>query len=261
MIMIKGLIKNLVERRGYSIVKKNHFSHVNFDAILNVLYENVLARNESKLTVLQIGANDGQTNDPLNKFLSGKDIDAILIEPIKDVFDKLKMTYTKEDFKFVNNAISDVDDQLYLYRISKSKFDDYRRLYKQDANPTGITSFNMAHLESFLSKVAPDYFEVNGFDGWIEKTSVEGITFQTLYKKFGINNVSVLQVDTEGFDYEILKMYFSSGMNDPLIINFEYKLLSEWDVASALSMLAGKGYSYFRHSSGDICAFKNLEFS
>jgi len=52
-----------------------------------------------------------------------------------------------------------------------------------------------------------------------------------------------LQVDTEGFDYEIIKSTFQAGLQ-PDIINFEIIHLSPEQKIECAHLLASKGYRY-----------------
>ena len=257
-IIMKQLIKKVVQKFGYDIIKLNEFSEAKFHLILEAVINTNRYFNEEYF-LLQIGANDGVTNDPVHHFLQKNKGSAILVEPIPDVFEKLKKNYNRKNINLLNAAIYEKDENVSIYRISPKFEEKYRNLYKPNANASGITSLNQEHVKNFLTKIAPKYFRDHNIDEWIEETSVPGITFKTLVNKYQISTIDVLQIDTEGYDFEILKMAFASNIADPKIINFEYKNLNSTNVDMAIKLLNEKNYCIFKHE-GNICAYKGLIF-
>ena len=68
----------------------------------------------------------------------------------------------------------------------------------------------------------------------------------------GITRVDLLQIDTEGYDYEVLKTFpFDLGL--PVVVCFEHCHLSEGDRAAALSLLVSHGYSVERWGKDFVC--------
>src|SRR5215475_11098250 len=66
-------------------------------------------RGQANPCVVQIGSNDGNTNDPLHKLLIDNPAwQALLIEPVPFLFEKLVANYPREDrFKFANVAVAE----------------------------------------------------------------------------------------------------------------------------------------------------------
>ena len=59
------------------------------------------------LNAIQVGSNDGVSNDPLRKYIVNKHWNAILIEPVLRYFDSLKVLYAEcENVKVLNLAVS-----------------------------------------------------------------------------------------------------------------------------------------------------------
>jgi FkbM family methyltransferase len=254
-IIMKQLLKKVVQKFGYDIIKQNNFSEATFQTVLDAVINTKKYFGE-EFTLLQIGANDGVTNDPINHFLQKNNGNAILVEPIPDVFEKLKKNYSRKDIKLVNAAIYENDTNVPMYRISPKLEEKYKSLYKANANASGITSLNKEHVENFLIKIAPKYFDNHNIDEWIEETTVPGMTFKTLVSTYQISTIDILQIDTEGYDFEVLKMAFASKISEPIVINFEYKNLNSIDVDMAIKLLNEKNYCTFKHE-GNICAYIN----
>ena len=59
---------------------------------------------------------------------------------------------------------------------------------------------------------------------------------------YGIDKINLLQIDVEGFDYEVIKI-FDISKSKPGMIVFESSHLSETDYRSCLNLLAENGYS------------------
>ena len=80
------------------------------------------------------------------------------------------------------------------------------------------------------------------------------MTFESLLKKHNVDVFDFLQIDTEGFDYEIIKMVDFEKYK-PKMINYEEQNLSEKDTIECRRFLRNKGYSLFRHGR-DVLAVR-----
>lgn len=155
----------------------------------------------------------------------------------------------------VNRAIAARNGKVPMWRINPTKSYVYTTSYKASANISGVTSFNRAHVEQFVFKAVGHAFSPTELNKWIE---VEAITVSTFLEKYGIASVDVLQIDTEGFDWEIIKMFFAAGVV-PRVINFEVKNLSPHDQEEAIAALEAQHFSTRRHG-GDMLAFRSISF-
>ena len=90
-----------------------------------------------------------------------------------------------------------------------------------------------------------------------EEVSVPCLTFQSLKEKHKFKIVSLLQVDTEGFDFEVIKMAVKSGIL-PTLLNYEFMHLSLPDRLDACQLLSDKGYS-FVHGRWDTLAVRQAD--
>lgn len=187
--------------------------------------------NHPQVWYLQIGAFDGISGDPIYPLIEKHGLRGILIEPQRDAFERLKANYSRFDpaaFVFVNAAIAAHDGTASLYRI------------KPDA--TGpewlhqIASFDRNIVLSH-SQVVPN------LESLIETEEVRCITFATLFKETGIRRVDMLQVDAEGYDDEILRLFEVSSRR-PSIVRFEHKHLDPTDYGQTVGMLVDLGYRF-----------------
>lgn len=178
----------------------------------------------SNFTFVQIGANDGRTNDPLRRFILKYGFRGVLVEPQRTAFERLVANYSGvSGLRFENSAIAASDGTMTLYR--------FRAGPGVPAWADCLASFSREHL-------------VRNFDnlkGEVEEITVPSITFSTLLEKYGLRDVDLLQIDTEGFDYEILKMIDFRTFR-PAIINFEHLLLVGAIRQRCYALLCEQGY-------------------
>jgi hypothetical protein len=72
-------------------------------------------------------------------------------------------------------------------------------------------------------------------------TEVSTITFDTLYKRNNVERLDLLQIDTEGYDYELLKLIDFKRYRPRLLI-YEHKHLNAADRAACTEYLVAHGY-------------------
>ena len=85
-----------------------------------------------------------------------------------------------------------------------------------------------------------------------EELKVPTLTFESLINKYNISNISLLQIDTEGYDFEILKMVFSAKVF-PEIINYEWTELSHKDRYECKKLLIKNGYRFIDVGADTLC--------
>lgn len=182
-------------------------------------FTNLYSKSKDRVTVVQIGANDGIDNDPIHKFIKRDKWQGVLLEPQKYVFDKyLLPLYRKTEGIVTLNTALDLKDgfkSIYKISISNSRW------------ATGLTSFSRAVLEEAIRS---GYVEKQAIkegcplpenkEEYITEESVECICTDSLIKKMKLKKIDWLQIDTEGFDFEIIKM-FNIGVTKPSVIVYE----------------------------------------
>jgi FkbM family methyltransferase len=196
-----------------------------------------LFTDEESLFFIQIGANDGITVDPINKLIkSKKNWRGLLFEPGDEAFSNLKKTYKGFDnLSLINSAVSDFDGKTILY--------------------CGETT---PHF-TLDKKKAFDMFNVTP-----KEIEVDVISPKTIISKFNVPNLDLLQIDTEGRDFTILKSFIENGIF-PKIVRFEYVNLGYENISSddVINFLSKFGYdSFFVKNEGDIISIlKNNTFN
>jgi hypothetical protein len=70
---------------------------------------------------IQIGANDGKTHDPLYKFVTEFGWSGILLEPLPDIFERLKANYAgRPNLKLLNAALAPEDGSRVFYTVKST---------------------------------------------------------------------------------------------------------------------------------------------
>jgi FkbM family methyltransferase len=182
-------------------------------------FTDFFSRSRANVVVVQVGANDGINNDPIHKFIKRDRWQGILLEPQKYVFDKfLQPLYNKTQGIITLNAALDIHDgskPIYKVAFSNSRW------------ATGLTSFDRSVLEEavtsgYIDRQAtkegiplPRYKEQ-----YIAEEKVDCICTDTLVEKYSLGKIDWLQIDTEGFDFEIIKI-FNIASTRPEVIVYE----------------------------------------
>jgi FkbM family methyltransferase len=203
--------------------------------------------NKNKFTFIQVGSNNGKSNDPLFKFINLYNCTGVLIEPVKHIYDQLLINYEgRENIYFENIAISDTDSKKIFYEIKECNDSNLPIWYNQ------LSSFNLSTILSHKNKIP-------NIDTLIVEKEVQTNKIETIVEKYKLKEIDILHIDTEGYDFEIIK---SIDFNKicPSILIYEHKHLSKLNYRKSIQKL-NKYYNFIRRtSSGDtICARKKSQ--
>lgn len=244
MTSTKKIFSKIVGWFGYKLFNKNYVknlkslskeSKLNLDYILGKIFE----RNNIQ-SLVQIGANDGLRFDHLKKYLSDKNLKAILVEPVPKYFNKLSDNYFGfENIILENYAISETNSITNIFCVRDQYLENYSDHIK------GINSFDINHLTSH---------GVN--KKHIEKISVKTIKLSELINKHSINNLDLLYIDAEGYDANIVLDFLSNNLMKPIII-FEYIHINNTLLDKVIQKLLEKKYSFFEVKENLVCTPEN----
>lgn len=199
------------------------------DVLIPLLYS--LMQKKGHLTFVQIGANDGKANDPLYEFivLNHKRLTGVCVEPLKDFYEKLKGNYANfPGIIPVNLAIHNSEKEIELYRVDPAKLSDL------PSWAGGMGSFDL------------DFHKLSGTPSdCIITERVKCISLAELLQQHQIAEFDLLQIDTEGYDSEIIYNIDYSSIS-PLIIRFEHGVsggvMTETELTSLIRFLQDHGY-------------------
>jgi len=260
---MKKTIKQLYKQLIYTLSSRNnfilHFYYCHLyqpkkPSIAHFL--NQFSKKSETIIALQIGANDGITHDPIHKFIKRDKWQAVLLEPQKDVFEKLLQPLYANDKNVttINAALGAQDGFQNIYRIA----------FSNARWATGLTSFNKAVLEKAFQnghiakqakkegvKIPP-----NKADQIIEN-KIKVVSISTLFKQYPLNKIDVLQIDTEGFDFEIIKLFDLNNITPKSII-YENSHLSNEDKLACKKHLISHNYNHINFGGNSLAIHQSL---
>ncbi|MCD5380685.1 FkbM family methyltransferase [Candidatus Gracilibacteria bacterium] len=186
-------------------------TRLDYDFIINKLVS------EKETRFIEIGANDGISGDPLFKHVNNGGMSGIFIEPLIEQFEQLKNNYGDlvSDNKFLNIAVSSEAGELELFYDSKSTH--------TSATPQRNV---LKHSKSLKSLKVP------------KKTLMQ------IFEEENINHLDILQIDTEGHEWEILKS-FDLQKNEISVIYIEFYCLLLQERIGIMNKLNDAGYVYY----------------
>jgi FkbM family methyltransferase len=257
---LTGVCSALLRRLGYQITRIAP-SHTPLE-LSGLTYEHFLqiwlmGQNLSDFFFVQIGAHNGITNDSLYSCVRSLGLRGLLIEPQPDPFQALQQNYAGCDGLILENvAIGHHTGSQPLYTIRRDL--DFLQYANQAA------SFDRNHVQRLLTA------HVNGGmsrsvrrrmrdlavreEDCIEAQEVRTYRFEELLQKHRISGYDLLQIDTEGFDYEVIRLA-AIGRYKPSMINYEHIHLPPATQKECRTYLGKLGYQMFLHGT-DTTAYR-----
>jgi len=212
------------------------------------------SRHTPDLTVIQVGANDGFNHDPIVKFIKRDNWHGVLLEPQKYVHDTFlsKMHASDQNIHTLNAALDYTDGERSMYNIAFSKARWATGLSSLDKSVVE-EAIASGHVASGASKEGIDL--PRQLNDYISEEKIIAISPQTLLKQYQISKIDLLQIDAEGFDYEIIKM-MDIGKTQPGMIIFEDSHLDDATLQECHDLLFDQEYT-LRKTQGNTVAIKN----
>ncbi|MGD1029724.1 MAG: FkbM family methyltransferase [Opitutaceae bacterium] len=201
----------------------------------------LFARTFPNAAVLQIGANDGATGDPLARWFGETQWSGVLVEPIPHLAAALARRYTaRENIAVERSAIGESDGEARMFRIADSP---------------GAPSWHQ-QLASFDRSVLLKHTgAIPGLDSLVVEEAVPVISVKTLLSRHRMSRIDLLVIDTEGHDFRILRQFDLIALA-PVLVMFEHQHLSPADKSAAYSLLRRAGYSWREVPEGDTLAWR-----
>jgi len=226
---------------------KNRINELAFDCIIDIY-----ADRQKDFFFVEIGAHDGISGDPIHVYIIKYKWKGILVEPVKYLFNKLVSNYKgQNNLIFENVAIGDKNETRDLYRLKQTG----------DIMPSWYEE-----LGSFYPDVVLKHKTfIPNIEDYLITERVKCVTLKDLLQKYNIIDIDLLQIDVEGYEYEIIKSIDFNSIR-PKIIHYENKHLNIDDHKGCVALLKAKGYAVFdSHTVNDLeetVAFLNsLEIS
>ncbi len=232
--IVHSTCHGVLRKIGYKLIRTHRYPESTLDLMgLAIACE---INKDDNFFFVQIGANDGISNDPLYQYVLDYSLSGLLVEPLPGVFKELVRNYRGyNQLRFENCAISDKDGETIVYR------------------PKGQVADGLEHQKTSLN---PQYVKKHHWVREIVEVRVFTLTFESLMRKHRIQNISLLQIDAEGYDFEILKQAFDTGVR-PKILHFETSHLSSVNKRACRTFLVKHGYQYAETATDTLAILKS----
>ena len=181
----------------------------------------------------------------MEDYLLNDNVKGILVEPVKHLFTELKENFkSNSNFHFENAAIYKRNGKKSFFRVNANKEN------KLPQWTQGLGSFNKNNIDLHNA-------DINFISKFILKETVNCITFKSLLKKYKVDHISILQIDTEGYDFDILKT-IDFNLIRPDIIIIEYLHITTYQYFAALNLLQNHNYKVSKNKDAfDLIAIDN----
>jgi FkbM family methyltransferase len=177
---------------------------------------------------VQVGAFDGITADPIHHLVKSEGWRGVLVEPQIEAFELLQKNYSGvAGLQFFNVAIGPENGEITLY-----------------TRPGGVVQ--AASLKRHLM------MKPGRRGRELQSRTVACWTFQRLLDEAQAPaHIDLLQIDAEGFDYQIIRSVDLARVR-PAIIHYEHMVLSQPERNACLELLARHGYRFLLEDNDTI---------
>jgi FkbM family methyltransferase len=218
---LKRLLIQLLEKKGYCVT---FGEPATFTGIISSF-----SRRTQNFFFIQIGAYDGRKGDPIYELVQRNRWSGILVEPQPDIFERLKQNYAGfSGLAFEQAVIVTEGNSLPLYKLK----DEYAHLFHADHRT--LSSFRPELIIRHLSQPVD-------VESAVQKVDAPRLSFSALLKKHDVSKIDLLQVDVEGYDFQIIKGIDFEQIA-PRIIHFEHAHLRAIEKAECVDFLIAKDY-------------------
>lgn len=201
-----------------------------------------LSRALPDATFVQVGAHDGTQLDPLREAIVGSRWRGVMVEPVPYVFDRLALRYGDHPRLTLEKvAIADEDGTRPFHLLRQAEHDDEAVWRWYDALGSFKREVVMSH-EHLVPDIAAR----------IESIDVPCVTFATLCARNGLDHVDVVQIDTEGYDREVLELIDVPRLR-PCLVLYEHLHLDAGSRAAADALMAGHGFRRVSDGMDTLC--------
>ena len=173
---------------------------------------------EKKLVSLDVGAQGGFFNESIFPKKYDPFFDPIVVEPIPDEAKKLE----DENYKVISKGLWSENCKKKLYILGKRSGSS--SMYKPNPNVLSLYDFKEKDFNVFETT---------------DEINIECTTIKESLKKFEVNNLDFLKIDTQGSELEILK---GLGEYFPLMMKVEVQIISMYENVPSWSELVNYLY-------------------
>lgn len=216
----------------------------------------LISQNESKVTLLQLGANDGVSNDPYVKLIQKYGWKGALVEPQPLVFQRLENYYKKRKHSLV------------FHNIAVAEKNGSRKMFYLDTKDQiwadGLTSFNKENIFNHINNgYIGDQLRKSGINlspadqrKLIKEILIDCKTVENIIEISKLQNITILAMDLEGYDHVIINSLDLEKLRPKLIV-YESKYVDFSYYRKTIKFLIKNNYKVFKDGQ-DIYALRNV---
>jgi FkbM family methyltransferase len=194
---------------------------------------------------VQVGAMDGVAFDPIHSLVRELGWHGILLEPMPDMFAKLKNNYNDcANLTFVNAAITDFDGHIEMTRIDPSAVE--RNLLPSTA--LGISTL-MPERGALGSRNTSPKFEQT-IAHHTQRLDVPCYALKTLLCQYDVKQIDLLVIDTEGADWMVARQ-LPLERYSPRVVYLEYNHLTAYEQVACAEHFRNQGYKIYIESPSE----------
>jgi|SRR3954447_2864734 FkbM family methyltransferase len=200
---------------------------------------------------IEIGSNDGVQHDHLRPFILARPWKGIMVEPVPYVFERLRSNYGGFDrIALENAAIGDHDGQMTFYYLADAGPEERERL------PSWYDALGSFSRETVLAHAD----EIPEIDRRVVAADVPCLTLESLCRRHHVDRLDLLLVDTEGYDWEIIKTVDFEARH-PRVLIYEHFHLQPADRAACREHLERAGYEVMEEGFDTFCLWPEIQDS
>jgi FkbM family methyltransferase len=182
----------------------------------------------SPLTFLQVGANDGVAGDPLQQVVRTYGWRGACVEPVPQVFERLRASYADvPGVSCIRAAIAAADGSVSLYRVDP-----------RPGDPLWVDQIASLDKEVLLRHED----QVPGLADRVVEVDVPAHTLPSLVRAAALEHIDLLHTDVEGYDLEVVNQIDFGAAWAPSYLIFELRHLDRGAAREAARMLRTRGY-------------------
>ena len=248
------LLKKILGTIGFKILPKETIKterYIESSSLNSGDFIKLLIRKKKVNNIIQIGANDGKSDDFLRSSIN-IDTNLLLVEPIKSAFDQLEKNYSNyKNVKFINKAIDVVTGKKNIFSVNPKYYNFYEKKYKsKDVSwLTVLASFHKEHLEYHGVKT-----------NHIQSTEIDCINFKELIEQYDFQKLDLLVLDTEGYDDVLITNFIQNTDIRPFII-LEWIHIKKNKAEELIELLKDNNYKFLKLNKDLICIQNNELFN
>jgi FkbM family methyltransferase len=200
-------------------------------------------RSPVPFTFVQVGSNDGRTDDPVFPTVMQTEVRGLLVEPVPELFERLQATYAgKRGLTLVQSAVAEEEGRR-----------EFHWLPPAPGDPTWSDQIGSLSRDVILGHAA----DIPDVADRVITLSVPCRTLASLVAEHALTRLDLLHIDAEGHDLAILRSIDFTAPWAPRFVLYEQKHLGA-DRPAALALLHAAGYSVVSLGD-DVFAFRGLE--